>query len=63
MPKFQLGDNVHYTNGNGIYWGVYKIIGIELNCSYSKSGIGYYLENVDNPSWYAVKEESLKSLD
>lgn len=57
--KFRVGDMVHFTNDYGVYWGTFKVINIETDCSYSQSRIGYYLEGCETP-WYAHKEQSLR---
>ena len=55
--KFNIGDEVKYTNSNGVYLGVRKIIGRE-KISYSAADRGYYIDPTDTP-WYAVAEERL----
>ncbi|SMF88189.1 hypothetical protein SAMN05661091_4164 [Paenibacillus uliginis N3/975] len=57
--QFELGDHVKYTNPNGVYIGVKKIIGYELWSGEHYSDHRYYIEPSDTP-WYPVSEESLK---
>ena len=60
-PKYKKGEKVICINDNGVNLGKREIINIELNCSYSESGIGYYIKPTDSP-WFAVKEECLYKI-
>jgi len=56
-PKYKIGDEVHFTNDSGIYWGIKKITEVS-SCSYSKSGFGYKVTPTDTP-WFDIKQENL----
>ncbi len=56
MSKYKVGDKVHYTNGNGFYIGVFKVIGKEVRLGEQR----YFLENDGNPEHYSIKESQLK---
>ena len=55
MSKYKVGDKVHYTNGNGFYIGVFKVIGKEVRLGEQR----YFLEN-DGNEHYSIKESQLK---
>jgi hypothetical protein len=55
--KFKLGDNVNYTNGNGINFGKKTIIGFDSRTNKPT----YYIEPTDTP-WFSVREEQLELL-
>lgn len=59
MNKFQIGDKVHYTNMNGIYIGVFKVLGSETRWGEQR----YFLENDGNPDHYSIREEQLRIAD
>ena len=55
--KFKIGDSVNYTNGNGLYIGERKIIGLS-----ERSGEAtYFIYPTDSP-WYSINENQLKRL-
>lgn len=49
--QFKVGDKVHYTNDQGVYWGVRTIT--ELDSRGDRPT--YYIAPTDTP-WYAVSE-------
>lgn len=53
---FKVGDLVHYTNDAGVYWGVFKIIGLDVR----NGGPTYFLENDGNPKHWSVCETNLR---
>ena len=59
MSKYKVGDKVHYTNANGIYIGVFKVIGEETRFG----GKRYFLEDDGNPEHYSIRESQLKLAD
>ena len=54
MSKYKVGDKVHYTNGNGFYIGVFKVIGKEVRLGDQR----YFLEDDGNPEHHSIKERS-----
>ncbi len=53
--KFKIGDIVHYTNPQGVYIGIKKIIRIDEAWN---DETRYYIEPSDS-WWYPVKESNL----
>ena len=56
MSKYKVGDKVHYTNANGFYIGVFKVIDKEVLFGKQR----YFLENDGNPEHYSIEESQLK---
>lgn len=54
--KFKIGDTVHYTNSQGVYWGKKKIVGFEIRTNKPT----YLIEPTDTP-WFSVDETNLRS--
>ncbi|QOJ19503.1 MAG: hypothetical protein HRU77_01605 [Gammaproteobacteria bacterium] len=62
-PKFSIGDEVNYTNPQGVDFGKRKILGIEIWEEYhGDNRVRYFLSDSDTP-WFPVGETCLtKSL-
>jgi len=51
--KYKVGDQVHYTNSNGVYWGIKTIIGLD-----ERNGPTYFISPTDTP-WFSIAEKQL----
>lgn len=54
--KFKIGDTVHYTNPQGVYFGEKKVVGLEQRTNNPT----YLISPTDTP-WFSVDETSLRS--
>lgn len=61
MPKFQVGQQVKYVNGNGVYIGV-RTITATTDLFESGGETKYYITPTDSP-WFAHREDSFTALD
>jgi hypothetical protein len=58
-PKFVVGDQVIYTNPQGVVWGSRTITAVDTTSKRAvKWGPHYYISPTDAP-WYAVAESCL----
>lgn len=59
MSKFIKGDKVHYANANGVYIGIFNVLGSETKWGEQR----YFLEDDGNPEHYSIREDQLKLAD
>lgn len=57
--KFNIGDDVKWTNSNGVNLGKRKVIGLDVRSGETYCEYTYFIEPIDTP-WFSVSEEELK---
>lgn len=53
--KFKIGDEVIWTNSNGVNLGKRKVIGYDTKSIENR----YYIDPIDTP-WFSISESNLK---
>ncbi|GAV11311.1 hypothetical protein PBN151_1238 [Paenibacillus sp. NAIST15-1] len=57
--KFKIGDDVIWTNSNGVNLGKRKIIGYDTRSGETYFEYTYYIDPIDTP-WFSIGESELK---
>lgn len=59
VRKFKIGDEVNWTNSNGVDLGKRKVIGYDTRSGETYFEYTYFIGPIDSP-WFSVSEEELK---